>query len=723
MKRDTAAVVRASIARRMCGEFGPTMQLGEVTLHSHQVEGVARIRRLFAECGGALLADDVGLGKTFVALALAREMGGALVLAPAALRQIWRTAAERMDVPIQFQSLEQLSRGRSADSRSHLVIVDEAHHLRSTSSRRFALACSACNGANVLLMTATPVQNSVADLRALLSIFLGERAHALPVDRLARFVVRRLETNIAGTVSLQLPAVCPPRWLDAVPDQDCLDRLWALPPPLPPVDGDGGGVLLTYSLARQWASSRAALQAALSRRLARAHAMRDALRAGRLPTRAEVSAWCFADGVQQLTFPELAASTAVDDGPRLLVQLEEHVAGVRALAEWLAVSPDPDVARASSLRRLLRAHSGERIVAFSEYADTIASLYRLLAPHERIAMLTHTGGRVAGGPLNRREVLARFAPGASHRTPASERIDLLLTTDVLSEGVSLQDASVVVHIDLAWNPARLEQRVGRLRRLGASRDRIFVYMFPPPAPAERLLMMEARLRVKLGDAARTLGIAGTILPGLPTWNGDGSATREERILGALRSWLSESSASHAVMGAVRAERAGAIACIRRGDESFLIAVDGTRVTDSREVIETLVRAAAGDDAALPERDGRAIADRVHGWLARRALSEVVDLAALRVARSRRDLLRRVNSIALHTPRHVQPRLASLVRAARSAATAMLSAGAERVLDELTRAPMHDEAWLCAVGEFASLHARGASGDAAEIVALLVLVAD
>ena len=88
--------------------------------------------------------------------------------------------------------------------------------------------------------------------------------------------------------------------------------------------------------------------------------------------------------------------------------------------------------------------------------------------------------------------------------------------------------------------------------------------------------------------------------------------------------------------------------------------------------------------------------------------------------SRRALLRRVDTISRRAPRHAQPQLAPLMRAARSAAAATLSAGAERVLDELARSPMTDEAWLHAVGEFAALHARGRGDAAPRLLALLLL---
>jgi hypothetical protein len=451
--------------------------------------------------------------------------------------------------------------------------------------------------------------------------------------------------------------------------------------------------------------------------------MEDALEAGRLPSRAELAAWCYAEGAQQLTFPELVVHADAPDNAALLAQVRHHAFAVRELLGWLETSVDPDRARATALRDLVRAHAGERIIAFSEYADTVTSLYRAVASTVRTAMLTHGGGRVAGGPVSRRELLQRFSPGASARAAECDRIDLLLTTDVLSEGVDLQDASVVVHLDLSWNPARLEQRVGRLRRAGAARESIAVYMFAPPAPTERLLQLERRLRDKLDVAARSIGVAGVILPGLATADmRDASAAREERIAAALRAWSrAERRASEEppVCAAVESSREAALACVRCAGNVVLLALVDRGVTESRPVIEALLGCARGPDAALCLPEASEVEERIESWLRRRVVSDVVDLPALRIARSRRALLHRVDTIAHRAPRHTQPQLAPLMRAARSAATATLSAGAERVLNVLARAPMNDDAWLRAVGEFAALHAQREAG-APEVLALLLL---
>jgi hypothetical protein len=720
MKTAAADDVRAAIAEHLLGGAGEG-ELGGVTLHPHQRDGLERVSRLLDEHGGALLADAVGLGKTFIALAAAREASDVLVVAPASLRDGWMTAADLARVAVRFVSVQMLSRNeRFGDP--DLIVIDEAHHLRNPRTRRFAVACALCRRAKVLLLSATPVQNRLTDLRTVLSLFLGQRAHAMSPEELARFIVRRSELDVDRSARLGLPRVAAPEWLRPVQDVDCLDRLFALPAPLPPMDGDDGGVLVTYTLVRQWASSRAALSAALRRRVARGQAMHDALLAGRRPTRVELAAWSYAEGAQQLAFPELSVAHEAVNPTALIAQVERHIDAVRELLAWLSTSPDPDTARAGTLRELLDRHRGERIIAFSEYADTVAALYRALAPTMRVAMLTHGGGRVAGGTVTRHELLERFEPGASTSVSASERIDLLLTTDVLSEGVNLQDASVVVHLDLAWNPARLEQRVGRVRRIGSARDAVAVYLFAPPAPAERVLGLERRLRVKLGIAARAVGVAGAILPGFGGQSA--AAPTEDRIAGLVRRWRrSPAPSTETCIGAVvRASRNAALACVRSGGTVSLIAVLADRITDSCAVIEDLLANADGDDNPIHGHELGAIRDAVDRWLRRRVVVDVVNVSALHVGRARRTLLNRVDTIAHRTPRHAKPELVPLMRAARGAATVTLPAGAERVLDELARAPLGDHAWLQAIGEFAALHARSGAG-ASELLALLVLRTD
>ena len=715
MRAVGASVVRATIARLLLGARAGE-RLGSVTLHAHQREVTGLLRALLSTAGGALLADDVGLGKTFTALAVARGRL-TLVIAPSALRPAWLEAAARAGVAIELVTFEALSRGARPAARD-LVIVDEAHHLRNPRTIRCASVRAVCRNHPVLLLSATPVQNSEHDLRALLSLFLGETAFALPAAELARYVVRRNATDVQER-GPTLPHVEHPHWLAPPDDSDCLDRIIALPPAVPPRDAGEAGPLAAFSLARQWASSRAALEAALRRRLARGLSLADSLRSGRLPSRAELSAWAYADGVQQLGFPELLVpEKAAGEAMELLAQVESHLGGIRALLGSLDDGRNPDEARAARLLAILRENPGRRVVAFSEYTETVTALYTRLVPRCRAAMLTHTGGRVAGGAISRAELIARFAPGVKQRD--AERIDLLLTTDVLSEGVGLHDASIVVHLDLAWNPARLAQRVGRLRRIGAASGTVRVFIMPPPGASDRLLRIEQRLRSKLAAAARSVGVAGAILPGTqPAVPSD--ARREHGIHAAVGTWLGPGDVpATPVMAAARGAESFALICVLDGDSARLLLWQGGSITTERAAIERAVRNAGGCDAAVPPELTSAIAGQVEEWLDHQHMGKVVGVTSIHVARSRRWLMHRANSITRRAPRHARPRIAALARAARSAAIAILSAGAEQVLGELARAELPDEAWLRAVGEFAALHARAPEGRP-RIAAMLVVL--
>jgi superfamily II DNA or RNA helicase len=720
MRMIPGADVQAAIAGHVLGDVRIDEALGDVTLHTHQREGAARARHLLQLHGGALISDDVGLGKTYLALAIARGARRPVVVAPAALRANWEQAALTANVLLPFYSIESLARGQASGEAHDLVVIDEAQHLRNPQTRGFAACRALCATAKVLLLSATPVQNRVEDLRTILSLFLGERANSLPVESLASFIVRRDIGSLGDNAGIALPAAESPKWLSVGDDADCLERIVSLPPPLTAADAGDGGALLTYTLVRQWASSRAALRSALSRRIARACALEDSLAEGRLPTRGELAAWTFAGGAQQLAFPLMAATTVTDDAVCLLDRVRRHRDAVRELAAWLGSTPDPDEARAARLRELFAAHPGRRIVAFSEYADTVSALYRLVTPHLRVAMLTHAGGRVAGGRTSRRDLLAAFAPGSRERVHDRDRVDLLLTTDVLSEGVGLQDASVVVHLDLPWNPARLTQRVGRVRRIGSSEASVLVFAMLPPAPAEQMLELERRLRRKVSEAARAVGVADEVLPGISTADESAATRRSERRATALRGWAAVTGA-HAkggpVCGAVRASRSGALACVRVNGSTRLIAFDG-RIADDADTVDEFIRSASRESVTVDVAARDAVVASVSEWLGQRQATGVVDLTARRVAQSRRALIRRTERIAQATPRHARASVSPLLFAARNAATAPLSAGAERVLEELTNAPLSDEAWLRALGEFSALHAGPAPSDA--ILAVLLL---
>ncbi len=527
---EAAAAARHQIAvLALADELTDGMTLGEVTLLPHQVHAVHRLTAVIQSLGGALLADETGLGKTYVALTLASRVRHPLVIAPAALAPMWAEALRRTGVRASFRTTEGLSRAdrpELREARYDLVVVDEAQHFRNPRTRRYDRLARLLNGSPVLLLSATPVHNSGDDLRHLLALFTGARAWTLDAATLARCIVRR---DAAALIeSSRPPTVAPLVWLfggDDPAQNGLLDSIVELPPPLPPRDGGDAGALLAHGLVRQWSSSIGALHGALRRRLVRAEALLAALDSGHHLSAGELRQWAIGDDAVQLPLPGLFDVVAAA-APSLREALVAHRDAVRALLRQS--SRCDDSARADALRQIRNRHAGAHVVAFSQYADTVDALYRLLARDGGICALHGAGARVAGGALTRDDALRRFAPLAHGVAPPSraERITMLIATDVLSEGINLQDASVVVHLDLPWTAARLEQRVGRVARLGSAHTSVAVYALAPPARSERLLGVERRLRRKWRDAGRAVGVRGAILPALasPTVSSSGEAS-------------------------------------------------------------------------------------------------------------------------------------------------------------------------------------------------------
>jgi hypothetical protein len=721
------ARARALIAHEILDAESAPAVVGDVKLHAHQRRAVARVRTLLNTAGGALLADSTGLGKTFVALATAAGVERTLIIGPASLAESWRLAMRRTHVEARFISFERLRRGTSVPGgSSELVIVDEAHHLRNPRTKSYAAVAAICDRASVLLLSATPVQNRRADLIAQLALFLGDRAARATDAELALFIVRRR----ADDTSIRLPAIHGPRWVQLPVTDDRLDDLVALPPPVAGADEGTAGALVTYTLLRQWSSSRAALVAALRRRLARAIALMSSLEAGRWPSREQLAAWSHAEQAVQLAFPEMltplgAAST---DLSGLLAAVRAHSDGLRALITRLGDAPDPDPYRAEAIAEICRTHSNARVLAFSQYAATVRALSRLLMMKmSGVAALTGHGGRVAGGRISRREVLAQFTPNAgSAAVPASDHIRLLVTTDVLSEGLDLQRASVVVHLDLPWNPARLEQRVGRVRRLGAEHDAVFVYALAPPVESERILGVVDRLRAKLGLAARIVGLDFIVVPGEVASTCSFAPPELESVtLELLEQWRAPSDSNvrpTPIHVGVLAPGNGFVALFAIGRERLLIAAfDGATPTLDPTTVERALRMCLGPaiapSATAVSEAMAVIRSWCSDWSARRRLGAVSPAGArLRVA-----VAARIAALLALAPRHQRAVLMPLASRAQQALRITLGAGAERSLLELSRAASANVEWLARLAALSESreHRRSATADP-ELLTLVLL---
>ncbi|MBK6489105.1 MAG: DEAD/DEAH box helicase [Gemmatimonadetes bacterium] len=485
--------------------------LGTVTLFPHQVSGARRLHDIIESYGGALLADEVGLGKTFTALQVARHAPTVLIVAPAVLRDMWQRALDHCGVAADIVSYERLSAGRiDARPRWSLVMLDEAHHARTPTTRRYRALETITRGARVLLITATPIHNRRRDLQALFALFLGAGASTLDDATVSALIVRRRVDDVRRPFPVLAPLV-----RHALPRADAvLEALRALPPPLPPADGGVAQALVALQLTRAWCSSDAALLAAIRRRLVTAVALEQSLECGRRPSRRDLVSWTAAsDGSVQLAFPQLVAAPAreasVGDS---LATVRAHAAALRVVRALVRGHAGRDGARYAVLRRLLEARRGRQVVIFTHSAETAEAAFATLRRSARIALLTGRGAALASGPVARRDVLDQFAPTDDRTRPNSgrpvaeaARIDVLVASDVASEGIDLQRAAVVVHLDLPWTVARLEQRMGRVRRIGSCHAKVEAHFVAPPVGAHELDATLRHLMRKAAVAGATIG--------------------------------------------------------------------------------------------------------------------------------------------------------------------------------------------------------------------------
>ena len=435
----TLALMAAALAEAESFDRLLSLERAEGLLRlSHQEETARKVLTVFL--GRALLADEVGLGKTIEAGLVLSEylqrgrVRRALVLAPPTLVRQWREElaskfaieTRSTDDPAPWDGdgvlVASLATARTDRHRDavvarpwDLVIVDEAHTLKNHRTESYALA-ERLKSRFLLLLTATPVENRVEELYNLVSLLrpghLGGRA-----EFVRRFADGGGSLSEAGRAELR-------------------------------------GLLAEVMVRNTRALSGIKLPPRFARTLlvepgAAEHGLHEAL-AGALRSPA-------ADGrhrqLLSLLLQEAGSSPFAVRGTldRLLADGALPDAVRHALAEAVKLAGHADGSeKATALLRVLGAAPGPAIV-FTRFRDTLGFLAGVL-------------GR-AGVQFER---LDGDVPVAA-RAAAVERCregSILLATDVGSEGLNLQFCHRLVNFDLPWNPMRIEQRIGRLHRIG-----------------------------------------------------------------------------------------------------------------------------------------------------------------------------------------------------------------------------------------------------------------
>lgn len=617
-------------------------------LTSFQSDGIWRAKRILSRLRGVVIADEVGLGKTYLAGELIYEATitrrqKVLVIAPATLRDAtWEPFLAEKNLRADVVSFDQLSRdldraGQVGAALQHpdeyaMVIVDEAHALRNAATTRADAMRRLLAGRapkDVVLLTATPVNNSLDDLYNLISYFAPNDA------TFAEAGVPSLREYFDRAMAIHPDDLSPEHLFDVI-DQVAVRRTrrfvkhhyvgdtvtigghkreirfptprvrridYDLEAALPGVFDMAATALGAYVLAHHAGATSVLLDApgeVLSlaryvpsrfRRGSLGEVQYEAQNAGLLRSallkRFESSAYAFRRTVEKMiesherfltalaqgyvltgdVLREWATSDSDDTDDFLLGYdrdasnvghadeyhadaLRDAVAADKLLLEQLhdtvQILPweqDPKlIALTDTLAQIAATAEAEgvdaqqvrdkrKVLIFSYYADTVehvaTQVRAAVEADDRLAAYRDRIGTATGADRHgRAEVIAGFAPKTAGSGADEDLYDLLIATDVLSEGVNLQQARHIINFDLPWNPMRLVQRHGRIDRIGSEHSEVFLHCFFPDQQLDALLGLEERLQRKLKQAAAAVGV-GTVLPGFSAREVNFTETRDE----------------------------------------------------------------------------------------------------------------------------------------------------------------------------------------------------
>jgi superfamily II DNA or RNA helicase len=475
-----------------------------------------------------LLADDPGAGKTIMAglyakeLILRGDLARMLIVAPGGLVEQWQEELETKFAitatllsremveasvdgdpftgnPIMIARMDQLARNEDLlESLSHtdwdLVVVDEAHRMSANwwggelrMTRRYELGqLLGSVSRHLLLMTATPHSGSDDNFAAFLSLldedrFAGHQLPGAPTPDTTGLMRRMVKEEL---LTFEGKPLFPERIAETVP-YDLSDGELELYEAVTHYvreemnraesQGDSPqrrtvGFALTV-LQRRLASSTHAILRSLQRRRDRLTTMRAELKAGRNPfadtPRVNPADLDDADDYDAAEY-EAAADEVVDaaTAARTVAELDVEIAQLDDLVAMATRLRDSGVDRKWSEvrdllidRKLLRGPDGQprKLIIFTEHRDTLDYLTRqirnVLGSDD--AVLT-----IHGGTPRRERVALR------EQFTNDPRRQVLVATDAAGEGLNLQAANLMINYDLPWNPNRLEQRFGRIHRIG-----------------------------------------------------------------------------------------------------------------------------------------------------------------------------------------------------------------------------------------------------------------
>ncbi|RUR74870.1 helicase-related protein [Chlorogloeopsis fritschii PCC 9212] len=201
------------------------------------------------------------------------------------------------------------------------------------------------------------------------------------------------------------------------------------------------------------------------------------------------------------------------DAEKLQQHLEHDIKLLRKILALVEpITPEQDAKLQTLLKWLSKPTlKNKKQLIFTQYADTAKYLYenlKLQYKRDDIDVI------YSGNNKNKARLVGRFAPKANKEykfKQGESEINTLIATDILAEGLNLQDGDLIINYDLHWNPVKLIQRFGRIDRIGSEKDIIYGYNFLPELGIESNLGLKQKLKNRIQEIHDTIGEDAAIL--------------------------------------------------------------------------------------------------------------------------------------------------------------------------------------------------------------------
>ncbi len=595
----------------LAGE-APGSTRSAVELAEFQEDAVKKARKILARYDDVMIADSVGLGKTWIGKKLLEDFAyhlrqKALVVCPASLREMWERELATATISATVLSQEELGREEFDPAPwgdADVVLIDESHNFRNRNAQRYGnlerlLGANGGRGRDglrkkVLLLTATPINNDLFDLyNQFCLITRGDRSYfsACGIGDLNRYflkarrdsrtnsaafalfnlleevVIRRTrpfirkaypEATIGGkrihfpqrrlkTVRYDLEATYAGIYDGVVSGIESLNlapyNLESYKKAGVDVDEFEAGReqalvgIFKSRYLKRFESSIEAFRVSIRRALAFLKTFESYILDGRLLKSSDfhkaLGYVTLEDEEDDATPISLADEMDASEEARGILDgmeamdpsrydlrkfhqaVQHDVEALTAIWDRVKDIRAEEDAKLARLKNLLSTDlRGKKVLIFTYYKDTARYLYRHLGhPDNPEAMkFSQQLGDVAvrrmdsgADPKERQRIIQGFAPKANGKPDwigTDREIDILVSTDVLSEGQNLQDCGHLVNYDLHWNPTRMVQRAGRIDRIGTDFDTLYLYNMFPDEGLERLLGLVESLSRKIADIDR-----------------------------------------------------------------------------------------------------------------------------------------------------------------------------------------------------------------------------